>query len=173
MPYAGYELKSKEAAPWANAIGSVLVNFGTLELLTYVWIERLSQSRVLFNTALDMQFARRCRLTIELIQERASDRKSKTEATRAWRKAETLAAFRNWIAHNPLVFGWKGQERDAPPDFVGVLNFKRMRRRNGKPRLIPYTSVSKIRDFNEEVVAVAKELSDLLTKFQSRQEGDT
>jgi len=93
MPFAGFELNPKHTRPWVTAIGEFMVNFGGVELTTFLWIDRLSDDLVLKELTLEMPLARRIAVIRRLLESRELAKKLLNEARSAWGKVEKLASF--------------------------------------------------------------------------------
>jgi hypothetical protein len=160
MPYAGFELTSKHIGRWVGAIGKFMINFGGIEWTSFVWMESLSRDDLLKEVAADMPLSKRIELIRKLLDQRALPKKLMNEAKSAWGTAEKLAKFRNDIAHNPIVFGWHGPEEARPPDFIGSLNFRKLKAR--KPQMTPLLEFTALTRAIDEAARVAQELHELL-----------
>jgi len=158
MPFAGYELNPKHTDPWITAIGKFMVNFGGIEWVTFLWIDRLTDDRVLKDLTLEMPLARRIEVIRRLLGSRELTKKLLNEARSVWGKAEKLAHFRNDIAHSPIIFGWHGPEENRPPDFIGSLNF----RKANKPEATPLVEFKALNRAIDDAAAIAQKLHDLL-----------
>ena len=127
MAYSGFALNSKHTDPWIHAIGKFMINFGSIELLSFIWVDRLSKDLILHDIALDMQLSKRIDLIRKLVERSSLSKNLNKQVREVWAEAESLAKLRNDIAHSPIVFGWHGPEEDRPPDFIGSFNAKKLK----------------------------------------------
>lgn len=118
---SGFKLDDPSTQPWLVAIGKLMLNFGAIELLTYAWIDRLGGDADAMKEA---RFSSRVARIEGLLSSITCTDETRSEVLDAWAAAGELAKFRNSMAHNPLVFGWRGRTEDGPPDFVGLPDFK-------------------------------------------------
>jgi hypothetical protein len=160
MPFAGFELNPKHTEPWVAAIGKFMVNFGGVESATLLWIDHLSDDLILKELAIEMPLARRIELIRKLLERRNLPKKLLNESKSAWGKAEKLSRIRNEIAHNPVIFGWHGEEAQRPPDFIGSLNFRRLK--PGAPRVSPLLEFTALNRSVDEVAHLAGKLHSIL-----------
>lgn len=160
MPFTGFELNPKHTDPWVIAIGKFMVNFGGIEWTTFLWIDRLSNDPLLKELTLEMPLARRIGVIRRLLESREPGKKLLNEARSAWGKAEKLAQLRNDIAHNPIVFGWHGPEEKRTPDFIGSLNFRKVK--SGAHTTTPLLEFSALNRGIDEAAAIAQKLHELL-----------
>ncbi len=172
MPFAGFELNPKHTDPWVIAIGKFMVNFGGVEWTTFLWIDRLSNDPLLKaqpakpqpegpkELTLEMPLARRIGVIRRLLESRQPGKKLLNEARSAWGKAEKLAQLRNDIAHNPIVFGWHGPEEKRTPDFIGSLNFRKVK--SGAHTITPLLEFWALNRGIDEAAAIAQKLHELL-----------
>ena len=64
-----------------------------------------------------------------------------------------------------MLFGWHGQERDAPPDFAGVLDRRKGSKANKpQPGLISSQDIASSQD---QAVNLAQKLYELAEKLES------
>ncbi len=101
--YKGYDrVKNPE---WANAIGRALLNFSVIELMTYLWIEKLCG-----DAEVKRYLKKWHRIGIRIDQiTGAIERQHKgdpwaKEAVEAWKVVkDKMATTRNELAHNPTA----------------------------------------------------------------------
>lgn len=160
--YAGFDINAKASEPFVAAVGKMMVNFGAIELLTYIWIDRLAKDPVVLNLALGMPFSKRLDLIQQLIIREFPEGKAKNDALKSWKNAGKLSEFRNEIAHNPIVFSWQGTPKsiNQPPDFIGIPNIKAIRNKGHK--IMPIASLKKLNLAVDAIVEAAKNLHELL-----------
>ena len=137
-----------------------MVNFGGVELTTFLWIDRLSDDLVLKELTLEMPLARRIAVIRRLLESRELAKKLLSEARNAWGKVEKLAQLRNDVAHYTIVFGWHGAEEKRPPDFIGSLKFRKVR--TGLDKATPLLEFQALNRGIDEAAAIAQKLHDLL-----------
>lgn len=157
---SGFGINPKGTDPWIWAIGKIMINFGAVEALSYVLIDKLTRDPLLHDLALDMPFKKRISVIEDMIEREDIPEDLKQEANGAWQRASKMADFRNQIAHNPLVFGWHGQERDAPPDFIGVPHLKKMK--GQMQRIVPLADIEQLNASVNAIVEVARNLEEIL-----------
>jgi len=142
-------------------VGKLILNFGTLEMQSHVWIDHLSKDEVLVDLALESPFSRRVDLIHQLIDREELDSKVKEQAHEAWRAASDLSEVRNAVAHNPLIWGWRGAE-EGDPDYVGIPVIRKLKgARDGK---IPLISADGLKRAVDEVVKVSKAIVELFAE---------
>jgi hypothetical protein len=153
MRWGGYGVDPKGTADWVLAIGKLILNFGAIESQTYLWLAQLHGQVPLPAGDVTMMFGRRVDRILELtaIESRASAHQA--AVVPAWGRARALSQFRNQIAHDPLVFGWHGEET-GPPDFLTIFDFQRGNQPSADD---PSISLAQIHAKVDEVVAAAKE----------------
>jgi len=52
---------------WAEMVGSLIINCGAIEFLSFRWIDALSTDRILRDVAIDLEFSDRIKLVKKLI----------------------------------------------------------------------------------------------------------
>jgi hypothetical protein len=118
---SGFKLNDESTQPWLIAIGKLMLNFGSVELLTYAWIDRLGGDADAMKGA---RFSNRIQVIRNLASSVACAEETRRVVLESWATAGEMAKFRNTIAHSPLVFGWRGRRENGPPDFIGIPDFK-------------------------------------------------
>ena len=108
---------------FAGMVGGLLLNFGSLEFISYRWAEVLSTDKVVRDLAIEMPLARRIGLIKRLIERSALADGEKQNALSLWNEVLELAKTRNTLAHNPLL---ERTEQDGSTTF-GVINFREMK----------------------------------------------
>lgn len=143
----------------------MILNFGILEVLSYTWIRVLAKDEIIFDLALDMQFARRVDLITQLIDKQDLPAELVKAAKAIWSETKPIAELRNTVAHNPLVFGWHGPERPEAPDFIGLPNLKSIK---GKmPRITPLTTLAKLNATVDKVSSLAPRIEKLIDEIEA------
>lgn len=160
MNFGGFSVDSPHSAPLVRPVGALILNFGSVELLSMMWIAALTSESVLVDRALVMLFSKRVELIRDLMAARETPRKLEKAASKAWADAERLAMVRNDVAHSPIIFGWHGPEEQRPPDFLGTFNVKKLRGK--KPEQLPLLDKGFLDAKNDEIVRLAQRLGDLL-----------
>jgi hypothetical protein len=134
-------------------VGKLMLNFGTVELQSHLWIDHLSHDDLLVDMALEAPFGRRVDLIHQLIDREQLPPSLKERAHEAWKAASALSEIRNAVAHNPLVWGWRGPEQ-GEPDFVGIPVIRKLKaNKNGQVPLLDRDALSRVVD---DVVRVAR-----------------
>lgn len=114
------------ALVWAESIGKLILNFGALELLTYLWIAYLTDKNdIVLDLSSEMPLNRRIQLILELLRRINLEETKHNKISLAWKRAQPLLELRNAVAHNPIVFGWAEQPSNVEPDFIGIPNLKK------------------------------------------------
>lgn len=163
--FAGFDINHDSGGPWAFGIGKLLINFGALEMLSYVWIERLGRNQILYELAIEMDFSHRIQVIQTLIAASSLSKDLKERIRTTWDKVSRVSATRNAFAHNPLVLGWRNRPAEGSPDYVGIPV---LRKSSGKGRkIVPIVEdISKLDAIVDEVVMLAQKLDHLLREVQ-------
>lgn len=129
----GVVLNPPYVGDWPQKVGQYMLNFGAIEMFSYQHLILLEPTRADFNRNLDRLLSQR----IERISQLLDASKTIDESTKAylrslWADAKDLAAWRNRIAHNPVLPTWKpGSDSEKnPPDLLGVPDMKQMKTSN-------------------------------------------
>ena len=142
------------------AIGTLLVNFGSLEFTAELRLHAVSSDNELVGRLKHLRLAQRIHLIRELSREGRAPGKHASAVDAAWARASELCTLRNQVAHNPVIFGWHGEERDGPPDDVGILD----RRKN---RTRAYIALKVINASADELVTVVQTLDALAKTIEA------
>ena len=110
---------------WVERVGKLILNFGVLELETYLWLVQLSEAPDRLPEFATKRFATRVKEVIAFVESHAYSHDWKTVAVKGWNDTLEHAKFRNRIAHSPLTFGWTGGVEEGEPDFIGVIDLQR------------------------------------------------
>ncbi|MDO8706772.1 MAG: hypothetical protein Q7J84_17720 [Sulfuricaulis sp.] len=113
------------SAAWIARVGKLILNFGVLELETYLWLVQLSEAPKKIPEFSKLPFAQRVEKIMEFVKSRAYSENWKAEAQKCWNEALDQAKFRNRIAHSPLTFGWNQEAEEGEPDFIGIVDLQR------------------------------------------------
>lgn len=108
---------------YAQQVGALVVNFGFLEYVSYMWIRYLQQDAALIEVAADMQLGQRISL-VKKMAERALDEPQRNEALTLWNRVRELSELRNAVCHNPYIYGWSGGKEEGDPDFAATPRIK-------------------------------------------------
>jgi len=144
----GIVLNPHYVGEWPAKIGSFILNFGAIELLTYQQLKLLEATHEDFVQNLDQPFGRRVKRIKELLEGSAKlNEKQRAYALRCWDEALDLAIWRNRIAHNPVLPTWKpGSDPErSPPDVLGVPDFRQFKEGNESDS-IPLEVINKLID---------------------------
>ena len=87
---------------WRALVGTAIVCFGDLELITIKCLAHIPHDRIA-ETASRLPFARRVDLLVEIIEGRGQLPSSITTFLSQLKRARKLAEVRNVIAHNPVM----------------------------------------------------------------------
>ena len=101
--FRGYETNNDGIIEWARLIGSLLINFGAVEMQTYLWIEALTDDEQQVVEAAKKKFSDRRSIVVRLIKEKNYSPEIESEMLTAWGHSEVLSKFRNDLAHNPVI----------------------------------------------------------------------
>ncbi len=160
-----FELNPRHLGPWIDAIGKFILNFGGLELQTHLWIDVMAKDDALPTVAVDMLFSRRIQLIVDLVQREDLPQALKRSAISTWKRASKLSELRNTLAHNPIIWGWRGPKKNRPPDYIGIPNIKHLKR---DPKHVPYKRLPDVRKGVDEIVDVVRKLEQFLTEVRRR-----
>jgi hypothetical protein len=148
----GTVLNASWIGDWPHKVGQYMLNFGAIELISYQHLAILEPSREEFNQNLDHLLS----LRIDRICQLIDNSKNLTDASRLeikslWSRAKDLAAWRNRIAHNPVLPTWHaGSDAEhSPPDLLGIPDVKQLKFSNA-------TNSISIEGLNQLIDASAK-----------------
>jgi hypothetical protein len=110
----GYLLNPAGQHDWPRLIGCFVINFGAIEVQTYEWLRKLSADGLHLEQALKKLFNDRVRILRQLLGELKLPSPLNVECEEVWNQATDLAAFRNTIAHSPIVLVWKNHATAHP-----------------------------------------------------------
>ena len=147
---------------WVARVGKLILNFGVLELETYLWLVQLSEAPDRITEFSRSQFADRVKEIKTFIESRAYSDNWKNEALKGWDEALDQAKFRNRIAHSPLTFGWNNQAEEGEPDFIGIIDLKR---RDANQN--PLASKGEMDRVINSIVSLATQLANLRAEWCS------
>ncbi|MDZ4853304.1 MAG: hypothetical protein SGJ26_00320 [Nitrospirota bacterium] len=141
---------------WIARVGKLILNFGVLELETYLWLVQLSEDTEKLPEFSKLRFAQRVEKLMELAKKRAYSEIWEAEAQKFWNEALDLAKFRNRIAHSPLTFGWNKEAEEGEPDFIGIVD---LQRRDSSQNAL--ASKAEMDGVINSIVSLATQLSNL------------
>lgn len=165
-PATGFLVHQAEGQPFVEPVGKLMINFGGIELYSYIWIIELSRDEVLLDLAVDLSFGRRVELILHLIERERMPKGWKANSTDLWNAAKKLAEVRNTIAHSPIVFSWRNPPYDRPPDVVGIPNLRYLKRKHR--RVLPVTPLPDVFKSIDEVATVGLRLQQHLEQLRTR-----
>jgi hypothetical protein len=161
--FRGTSLNPQHTRPLADAIGGLLVNFGWIEVLADAWLHCLSTDSLAAKELQGLRLNRKIESIRRFLTAGRLPAEFAQESAETWKAVAQLAEVRNQVAHNPVFFGWRGEERDGPPDFAGVLDRRKSIQRVGDtPGLIP---LSDLTDAQNRSAALAQQLGDLVNRI--------
>jgi len=143
--FRGYVSNDKDSKEWAGNIGKLLLNFGALEMQSYLWLEALSAEENEVINASKKQFSWRLQRARKLIKKRKFESSVEMEMLKVWECSEKLASFRNQIAHNPLVFSYSKREPDGAPDNIGILSIRKSKNDKTPFNIVNLWSLEKLK----------------------------
>ena len=124
------ELNARYLGDWPLKIGLYMINFGTIELISYQYLNSLEATRLEFDKTLHLLLGQRIDRILELTQASTAVADiDKTEISGLWQQARKLARWRNIIAHNPVLPVWKpgSDSNKDPPDLIGVPDMRQLK----------------------------------------------
>lgn len=126
------EVGSAHLGDWPLAVGQFMLNFASLELLSYQYLNSLESTRAEFDAILGAKLSVRIKRIRELIAASPTlSEDQKTEADALWTTVPELSVWRNRIAHNPVLPIWKtSNPKTEPPDLIGVPDMKQLKGSN-------------------------------------------
>lgn len=113
-----FRTDAEHVKPWVMPVGSLVLNFATIEMQTYWWLGLLLEAEDAAEI-LRWTFKRRVDKIIRLSETRLQYHPNRFAIVAAWTEALEIAKFRNAIVHNPIVFAWDSEEV-GEPDFIGI-----------------------------------------------------
>lgn len=158
---------SLHSKPWLEPLGKLVLNFGAIELQTYLWLGDLSSDGNLPYQAIEWSFKHRVEKISALVAETIKSHTLKSQCMTAWDQALEIAKIRNAIVHNPIVFGWSSGSEVGPPDIIGVPDVGHL---GAKPRVSqPVASLAEINARVNETAKLASQLFELRAKYATEQ----
>ena len=158
--YAGFDFNNPKTDDLVFAVGKLIMNFGAVEFQTYRLIDQLGEDTTDHDAALDLLFMKRFRLIERLARQQSMPDEILSDIETVRDPVEEMAAFRNKIAHNPIVQGWKGKVIEGKPGSFGVIDIKSQK---GKDRpIVDIVSLEKLNLFIDAVAELATNLESIL-----------
>lgn len=146
---------------YAESVGKLVVNFGRIEYLSYLWISSLQEDTALIEVAVDMQLSQRIVLVKKLVVRKLREPQKK-KAAKLWERVRDLSELRNVVCHNPYMFGWTSGVPEGDPDFAATPLIKQTLR-GKKGRAMP--KFDEILAGVEETESVGNELLGVLIEY--------
>ena len=156
-------IDSKSAAPWIKAVGSFIMNFGVIELATYLWLDELVPTDDDFRRSVKLPFTERVDVIVGLVNQEPLPKKDRRKIVGPWKRTKRLSQKRNTISHNPVILGWKGEE-DGPPDFMGIPKMHDL----GRKFTLSKITIEELNRLVDDCKDVAEELTDRYHLLQSK-----
>jgi hypothetical protein len=114
-------LPPEEDKKWAQVVGSLILHFGTLEYLSFLFIGIFS-GEAARDAAMPLTFSKRIKLVKKLIKKSNWADVEKIAALKLWSEVAEKCKFRNELAHNPFITKTvKGK------NISGILNVRHLR----------------------------------------------
>ncbi|MBI2472522.1 MAG: hypothetical protein HYV59_14985 [Planctomycetes bacterium] len=93
---------ARQRAEWRTLVGTVILSFGDIELITLRCLAHLPTYNI-YESVSTLPFGRRVDLIIEILQGWANTHNAVTTLMEKLKRAKALSEYRNVLAHNPLV----------------------------------------------------------------------
>ena len=125
----GVEVNPPHLGEWPRSIGSYMMNFAAIELISFHYLDKLELTRADFNKNLDRMLFARIDKILHLITAASKFSKSdKDHFGLLWQEARELSKWRNRIAHNPVLPTWKRESNvnSDPPDLIGIPDMRQL-----------------------------------------------
>ena len=127
------ELDSPHLGDWPRTIGSYMMNFAAIELISFHYLDKLESTRDDFNKNLTCLLSARIDRILQLITASPKISESdKADFEALWQECRDLSKWRNRIAHNPVVPTWKAESNVNfdPPDLIGIPDMRQLQSGN-------------------------------------------
>ncbi len=115
---------------WPHKLGSFILNFANLELITYQYLNSLEATEKEFDENIGKFLSQRIDRVLYLIEESNElGIDVKEEMSKHWNRVKELSKWRNRIAHNPVLPTWKSSRdsNNSPPDVLGIPDMKQIK----------------------------------------------
>lgn len=154
----GVDKNPEYMEPWLRAIGSCMLNFGAIELMSYKYLDYLEETEIDFLQNINKLLSPRISRIEDLVQQK--EIKNRDEVIDLWGKVRELAKWRNRIAHNPVLPTWKpgSDSGNSPPDLLGIPDMKQI---NKKSRITDSISLRRLNKLNDAIAEIAEKLHEL------------
>ena len=109
----------RELDEWRRLVGTVLLSFGEIELVTMKCLAHLPSDKIR-DTASRLPLGTRIDLLVEIIEGRETADAAAVQLVKALKEAKSFAEVRNVFAHNPLqldIYTSKSTD-DMPVEFI-------------------------------------------------------
>lgn len=138
--------------PIYHAVGNLIVGCGGFELETFIWIEgfcaadrgRYRDTKITFNT--------RKKRVLEIVNQLSISPAAKKGAQEVWDEVSQIMAFRNVIAHNPIIYRHDGPDVNFD-ESIRIPSMKEYKDGN-----FPDYTMKDIREQNEKLADLSKRL---------------
>ena len=161
--YSVFLLNPPKSKHLSDIVGNLIMNFGAVECLAYEWIRHLATDLSEFERVQKMPFKDRIEVISSLIRQRKVDEGLKKESLEAWAGALKLSNYRDAIACNPIVLGWRDRTAKAEPDYIGIPDFRRPSKK--KLKFVPFTDFQELNAKIYEIIKIAIRLDEILKKL--------
>lgn len=156
-------VNSPHTSAWVAPIGKLVLNFAAIEMHTYLWIGDFAKDDKLISRVVDWPFKRRVDHLLPLLKAQIKGAGLRDECVGTWNRTLDIAMTRNALVHNPIVFGWTGEEGKGPPDIIGIPDVGHL---STKPKLSKrIATVEDINSFVNETARLGKHLFALRAKY--------
>jgi hypothetical protein len=116
------ELKTEDdlsmLGEWPFKIGSLMINFASIELISYKYLNLMERTREEYDKNIPLLLGLRIDRIAELVpSSEHMDDSIKNQILLLWAEVKELSVWRNRIAHNPVMPIWKAgsnPETDPP-----------------------------------------------------------
>jgi hypothetical protein len=163
--FRGFELNPAPTKPLADAIGGFLVNFGVLEMQADAWLHSLSTDSLAAEELHKLNLSRRLQAVLRFLDVGRLAESISARPRMLWREALMLAELRNQVAHNPIVFGWRGEDHSKPPDFMGVVDKrKNVKRPPNSPNIITLSELTAAQNRSAEIAQELLSIAESIDK---------
>lgn len=156
------EKNPKYMEPWLIAIGRYMLNFGSVEMISYKYLNTLEKTEEEFLKNTEKSFFQRIKRIENLISE--TNLVEKEEILFHWDKAKEISKWRNRIAHNPVLPVWKpgSDSENSPPDLIGISDMKQINKESKVTDSISLEGLNKLNDVTVKMAERLYELSEVL-----------
>lgn len=153
------ELNPKTVGEWPHWIGQFILNFASIEAISYQYLTWLEADRGSFNETLDMRLGKRIARIKALVIERTDlPPHTKQRIIDLWGEVASLTKWRNRIAHNAIMLSWRGgaDPNTEPPSEIGIVEMRSLKTGDESSSL----SMQDLRDLVRRTVAAGSCLNE-------------